>query len=176
MSDAISQPRLLGRTDVMHSGAMDDDYDDLRAWCEKMRTTWPRVNDEFLPEPDRQWASNFIDQEHYFEKNPNKGKFSWVPDILVKIFSAELSPPRMLAILRYFLGFVAELIMIDYESEHYESVIIRKMFRDAIKPTMFIAVSEPPFMSVLKPSADAEPAEAKLLENIGASIYNHIIR
>jgi hypothetical protein len=177
MSDTVdSQPRPIGRASVEQDSEMDD-HSEISEWSKKMRTTWPQVDATFLERCEWYWDSDWVSKvaSHHTQKNDgNNGDFSWVPDVLMDIFSAELSPPRMLAILRYFLAFVAELIIVDSESDPDEAWTIHKFLRFAIEPAMVGPASDPPFLGVLKPSPDAEPVEARLLHTIGLSVYHYL--
>jgi hypothetical protein len=173
MSDSINSrpdnPILAG---IVKRGISNHDSD-FSKWCEKMRTTWPQVNTEFLSKADRERAAELVSPDHY-TRNRCRGHLSWLPDALVKIFSAELSPPRMLAILRYFLSFVVHIIMVDYDSESIEALHICVLLRRAIEPMTAGQYSDPPFLDKLWPSDDAEPMEEELLEEIAWIIEGNL--
>lgn len=90
--------------------------------------------------------------------------------MLSDIVSSKLSHPRTLALLNYYLGFIAALIIVDSLADEKAAVQICGFLEVGIGPASFGFDTHPPFMGLLTPSLDAEPAETELLAEIGLSI------
>jgi len=139
---------------------------ELQEWCEARRTKWPEVEDILLPDSQRYWPSEFGSEGRI------KGRmdFSEIPAVLSDIVSSKLSHPRTLALLNYYLGFVAALIIVDSLPDEKTAVQICGFLEVGIGPASFGFDTDPSFMGLLIPSLDAEPAETELLAEIGLSI------
>jgi len=139
---------------------------DLQNWCEARRTTWPDVQDVLLPDSQRYWTSEFGS----VSRSNGRIDFSEIPNVLSDIVSSKLSRPRTFALLKYYLGFLAELIIADSLADEKAAVQICGFLEVGIGPASFGFDTDPPFMGLLTPSTDAEPAESELLAQIGQSI------
>jgi hypothetical protein len=139
---------------------------ELQKWCEARCTTWPEVEDILLPDSQRYWTSEFGS----VSRSKGRIDFSEVPDVLSDIVSSKLSHPRTLALLNYYLGFIAALIIVDSLADEKAAVQICGFLEVGIGPASFGFDTHPPFMGLLTPSLDAEPAETELLAEIGLSI------
>ena len=90
--------------------------------------------------------------------------------MLSDIVSSNLGRPRTFALLNYYLGFLAELIIADSLADEKTAVQICGFLEVGIGPASFGFDTDPPFMGLLTPATDAEPAESELLAQIGQSI------
>jgi|GEM_PF-3152776 hypothetical protein len=178
MSDVIdSQPETPIQTQALPGVARDSTdipkyleravaFAELQKWCEARRTTWPEVEDVLFPSSQWYWPSEFGSEDRI------KGRidFSEIPAVLSDIVASKLSHPRTLALLNYYLGFVAALIIADSLADEKTAVQICGFLEVGIGPASFGFDTDPPFMGLLTPSSDAEPAETELLAQIGLSI------
>ena len=139
---------------------------DLQKWCEARRTTWPGVQDVLLPDSQLCWIAELGSER----RSHGRIDFSEIPAVLSDIVSSKLSHTRTLTLLKYYLGFVAELIIVDSLADERAAVQICGFLEAGIGPASFGFDADPPFMGLLIPSLDAEPAETELLEEIGLSI------
>jgi hypothetical protein len=139
---------------------------ELQKWCEARRTTWPDVRDVLLPDSQWYWPSGFGSER----RSHRRIDFSEIPAVLSDIVSSKLSHPRTLALLNYYLGFLAELIIADSLADEKAAIQICGFLEVGIGPASFGFDTDPPFMGLLTPSSDAEPAESDLLAQIGQSI------
>jgi len=139
---------------------------ELQKWCEARRTKWPGVQDELLPDSQWYWPSEFGSER----RSHGRIDFSEIPAVLSDIVSSKLSHPRTLALLNYYLGFIAALIIVDSLPDEKTAVQICGFLEVGIGPASFGFDTDPSFMGLLIPSLDAEPAETELLAEIGLSI------
>lgn len=170
---SISDPKSPSSVSPATGAAYHDEYSDLEEWYIARRTSWPQPDAEFLPESHLSWASelNFGKQRRFHRTTLD---YAWVPDILAKIFSKNLDSTRKFAILRYFLSFLSELILVDVGYDSDDATVIRQDISQAIEPASFGQSSNPPFLGILKPPHDCDPAELELIELIGIAVARHL--
>ncbi len=60
--------------------------------------------------------------------------YTQFPFVFAYVFSFRLDANRTLALLKYFLGFVAELIMLDTVEDDEEAAKIRALLGESIQP------------------------------------------
>ena len=141
-------------------------FSDLQKWCEARRTKWPAIGDGLLPD------SQFVWIYEVGSEGRTKGRidFSGVPVVLSEIIATQLSPTRTNALLSYYLGFLAELIIVDSLDHDAFAADICSFLKVGIGPSAFGFDTVPPFLGILTLPPDADPIEAELLEKIGLSI------
>ena len=93
---------------------------------------------------------------------------------LPKIFSKNLEITRKYAILRYFLSFLSELILVDCGYDSNDADVVRNEISEAIAPASIGLLSKPPFFGILKPPHGSDPAELELVDLIGKAIARHL--
>jgi hypothetical protein len=141
-------------------------FSDLQKWCEARRTKWPSIGDGLLPDSQFHWIYEVGSEVR------SKGRidFSEVPAVLSEIIATKLSPARAHALLSYYLGFLAELIIVDSIDHEDFAADICSFLKVGIAPAAFGFDTVPPFLGILTLPPDADPIEAELLEKIGLSI------
>ena len=144
------------------------DLTDLQDWCEDMGTKWPHLGGDLLPESHRKWAIELWSSD---SASSSKGRvdFAAIPMVLDDIFSYGLSEHRTLALLKYFLGFVAELIMFDTVESDEEAAKIHDLLEESIVPAYNGRSSAHPTLG-LTASPDSNVSEWEILEYIGIAI------
>ena len=120
------------------------DFTDFQKWCENRRFRWPNLQDALLPESHLAWTEALEDSSG---TNCSRGRvdFRAIPRALNFIFSSKLSPSRTLALLQYFLGFVAELIMLDTVEDDEVADRISGMLDESITPACESTCEDLPF-------------------------------
>jgi hypothetical protein len=151
----------------------DDEWSDLEKWYSARRTTWPQPDSEFLPKSHLRWAAELAHGKRRRLYRTTLD-YAWVPDILAKIFSKNLNSTRKFAILRYFLSFLSELILVDVGYDSDDATVIRHDISQAIEPASFGLLSKPPFLGILKPLLGSDPVELELVELIGNAVAQHL--
>jgi hypothetical protein len=143
------------------------DLTGLRKWCEDKRTKWPHLLDQLLPGSHLEWIEELSDQ---LSTSRSRGRvdFTCIPWVLNDIFSFKLNPRRTIAILQYFLGFVAELIMLDTVEDDEVAARIHDLLEASIQPALEGPPDEPSLGLMYSP--DANDLEWDILEGIGYAI------
>jgi len=153
--------------DIAQQSPWKRDLTDLRAWCENRRFRWPNLQDALLPESHLAWAEAL---ELSWGSNFSRGRvdFRAIPSAFNFIFSSKLSPSRTLALLQYFLGFVAELIMLDTVEDDEVADRISGMLDESITPACESTCEDLPFGHTYSP--DESDPEWDILQSIGMAI------